>query len=810
MKRLPRLLLTSCAATVIVAGAAAPALAQKCLESPFTAFDADQVARVRETIDAFCECEAFDGSSPATKHGRYVRCAARIAVAKAKAGKLRNQCKGFIRRIYARSTCGFTETPKGDRLPCVKKMLSDGKVTCAIKPEETCTGKPGVFTRVPCSDTFTCADSADSNGNFILDPGDSGSCVETLGPVVGSTQDIPSGAHPAETPGTAGVTVMHTNMITQFGGADFSLNNARFTRYRYARRSGEPDAILVLVPGFAGGASGFKILAENLIERARTDEDVMLEVWAIDRRTNQLEDLVGLDIAEKLEDPMAALDWMYGFELGFTTLSKALRTGPGAPKRRAIFYGANTDTAFMANWTNLVFSRDIDAVIEHARDRATGQNVFLGGHSAGTGFMARYASTDFNLTGIGPAEPGFAKVRGLVLFDGGGGSTAGAGALTADTLDRIEAKANGGLYGAVRTNQPRCADGLTACTIATEAADCAAFTPPKCTLPTTSYTTGLGVLALGPRLLGSVEVAGIQAINDLDGSQMLIQADFAGPGTSAIDLVADLGILGVLPEANVAAGIGNFLDDDGLAVAFGAFFVATSLGAPGPVVAGLATWFDYDDSASFPPSVIPDNGPPPAALPAGVWGQEKEVTRMDRLAAALATGGTNFTDWYYPNAGPSTTSVAGVCDGGTCTVGNVGAPCANNGQCNQAVNLDSTQLSVGRGRRDIENLTQAANIDVPVIAFGGSNGLTPVPGNYVAFANSIGTCAAPSCDGVTPRVVDDSTPNPAFPTLGDVSGGFEVHIAEGYAHVDVLTAEDDASNNIIGPLGAFIARNLLP
>ena len=49
---------------------------------------------------------------------------------------------------------------------------------------------------------------------------------------------------------------------------------------------------------------------------------------------------------------------------------------------------------------------------------------------------------------------------------------------------------------------------------------------------------------------------------------------------------------------------------------------------------------------------------------------------------------------------------------------------------------------------------------------------------------------------------------PAFPTFGGVAGGFEVHISEGFAHVDVLTAEDNADNNVIAPLADFLARNV--
>lgn len=154
---------------------------------------------------------------------------------------------------------------------------------------------------------------------------------------------------------------------------------------------------------------------------------------------------------------------------------------------------------------------------------------------------------------------------------------------------------------------------------------------------------------------------------------------------------------------------------------------------------------------------------------------------MNRVGETFIAGDSNFTDWYYPSSGLGTT--AGL------------------------VSLDSTPLSAGRGRTDIANLTQAADIDIPVICFGGSNGLTPVPGGYVPFASSIGTCAAPSCDG-TPRVVDPASPNPAFPTLGGVAGGFEVHISEGLAHVDVVVAEDDSQSQIYDPLVDFLIRNI--
>jgi hypothetical protein len=288
------------------------------------------------------------------------------------------------------------------------------------------------------------------------------------------------------------------------------------------------------------------------------------------------------------------------------------------------------------------------------------------------------------------------------------------------------------------------------------------------------------------------------------------QVPVGSPGNTPVAKVPDLAGLGlVIPPATVAGGFGFFLDKDGLIASVFAPFVAMSIGQPGPVVNGLLTW---QDILHGPLTPEPSLGPPPTALPAGDWGADLEVTRLDRVLWAFFSGKTNFTDWYYPNAGPSTTSSIGACTAGLCTEGNTGAVCSFDSDCSQSIDLDSTKLSApppeGRGRCDIENLTQAGNIDIPVIAFSGTNGLAPVPGLYTAFAQSIAQCKTGACDSQTPRVVDATSPNPAFPTFGEVAGGFQVFVNQGFAHLDVLTAEDNAENNVVGPISDFIARNL--
>ena len=595
------------------------------------------------------------------------------------------------------------------------------------------------------------------------------------------TVDVPSAAQPAQTPGTDGVTVTNPRLIEMFGGDDFSLNNARYTRYYLSDQAdAQPDAIVVLVPGFQGGASTFAPLAEGLARRAK-EASLVVETWAVDRRSNQLEDLAGLDLSERQQDPRIALNFLFGEELGLP-LDGALGDEVG---RRAIFYNASDDVAFMAQWTPLVHSKDIDAVVEAARSTARNANVFLGGHSAGTGFTARYAATDFNFDG-GEPQPGYQKLRGLVMLEGGGGRFADEPP-TEEELDRIEARFDGGLFGAVSSGEARCIDGQTSCTTETEQTDCAAFSNTSCTEPRDAYASFAGDLT-SPQLWAAAELAGIDGDFGGELAASILQEDQNGvEGNNAVEQVPQLqalsALLGTEPTTS-AALIGLFLDDDG-AVALIAGFVATSLGTVGPTVDGVRTWLNYGEE--MPPEVLPDNGPPPTSLDdADVWGQEVEPSdQKNRMMPGYYRGRTNFLDWYYPSAGLEVTS---------------------------GLRLDSSMLSLpppeGRGRTDIENLTQARNVSIPVIAFGGSNGLLPVPGEMTWYAETLGPCTARSCDGTTPRVVDALSPNTAFPTFGGPEGGFEVHMSEGYAHVDVTTAEDDETNNVIGPLLDFVTRNI--
>jgi hypothetical protein len=187
---------------------------------------------------------------------------------------------------------------------------------------------------------------------------------------------------------------------------------AEFNKAIYLRfSSGEttkPRAIVVLMPGILGGATNFDRMARTIISQDKT-----LEVWAIDRRSNLLEDHSALLESWNTKNPLIAWRSMVrdaGKQNGFTA-----RT----PK----------EVAFMGYWGLETHLNDLRAVILEARARAP--KVLLGGHSLGSVLVTMYAG--WNFAGqAGPGQAGADSIDGLILLDGAAGNTLAADISQAD------------------------------------------------------------------------------------------------------------------------------------------------------------------------------------------------------------------------------------------------------------------------------------------------------------------------------------------------------------------------------------------
>lgn len=174
-----------------------------------------------------------------------------------------------------------------------------------------------------------------------------------------------------------------------------AFNQSFYLRYFY--RQDTPETVLILMPGIFGGATSLDLLARQLV--AATPG---LEVWAVDRRANALEDRSAMVQSIVLRDPMIAYDYYvtnFGKETGFRPLQAE-------------------DVPFMRHWGLAVHLGDLHAIILRAHGQF--ENVLLGGHSLGAAIVGFYAAANFGELGIGQDF-----LDGLVLLDGALGRTGG-------------------------------------------------------------------------------------------------------------------------------------------------------------------------------------------------------------------------------------------------------------------------------------------------------------------------------------------------------------------------------------------------
>ena len=139
----------------------------------------------------------------------------------------------------------------------------------------------------------------------------------------------------------------------------------------------------MLVPGYLGGAGDFTQIARQLIARVPN-----LQVWALDRRENALEDTSVF----RTGTPQQAYDYYFGFKAGYVD--------------------GKRDAPFARAWGLKLALEDLRKVVLKAQAGGR-REVILGGHSLGASTTAAYASWDFN------GHPGYKDIRAMVLIDGG-------------------------------------------------------------------------------------------------------------------------------------------------------------------------------------------------------------------------------------------------------------------------------------------------------------------------------------------------------------------------------------------------------
>jgi hypothetical protein len=180
--------------------------------------------------------------------------------------------------------------------------------------------------------------------------------------------------------------------------------------YRFRCSDGSPDpnqadAIIVLIPGFLGGANSLECISRQMVYMARKQRGKHIEVWTIDRRPNNIEDLTGLEAAEKAHDTNLAIDYYYN----------------GAEINGRVFKGFLTDqkVPYLSEFGLELSMRDIYTVITvNVPDPAVRRKkVFVGGHSLGGPYTAYFAGWDFDGNPATLEDAGYMNCAGLIGLD---------------------------------------------------------------------------------------------------------------------------------------------------------------------------------------------------------------------------------------------------------------------------------------------------------------------------------------------------------------------------------------------------------
>lgn len=539
-----------------------------------------------------------------------------------------------------------------------------------------------------------------------------------------------------------------TPTVQAIVGTQPDLNRVSYVRTYVARANAPaPRAILILIPGFLGGAGPFSPLAKDLVKKYNGN----LEVWGVDRRPNQLEDRRGSEYASELledatnddeiRDALYAGTFFYLPEPDDGTIDTNENGEVDPPTLLPDALGNETsylrleqdDMRFAAHWGVDTNVRDWKVLTDRARQIVGPQGVvLLGGHSQGTYWTSVFAAYDFD-PDPNVVDAGYSHVDGIVLLEGGGGRGPSASAPNlADydaTVEELEQAGGPDVF--------------------------------------LGSFQGIEPAMLGP----GAELSGLAGIN-LPFEPAIVQRTivFQAPPFS---------LFFAAPGDNRSL-IGVFIDDD--FQPFTAFraslgFSDDGVNAYAPAGGGLGefyirqpnadvrTWKDFDDPTlpSCPPNTfnrtpgcaLVNNGarPLPTATPR-IWGNEVEVTSLDDILA-IQTADSNFVEWYFLSGRSNLDGSYGV--------------------DSSALVAESVAATGSEGPLV---LTQNANVNVPVLCIGGSNGLAPLESSFATYLGSIATPAADK----------------------------EIVLVEGYAHLDLLTARNNAT---VPPMVDWINRMMV-
>jgi len=182
------------------------------------------------------------------------------------------------------------------------------------------------------------------------------------------------------------------------------LSYLRFRDKKGPAKSADADKILIAQPGILEGAGAFDSVARNTIAQAAA-QGRHIEFWALDRRSNCLEDHTGVDAGRVAKDAHVAVDYYYR--------NKKIngRTFAGYP--------TNDQLKWVQNLGLEQTVRDqYDLMLKELPSAAVRrQKALCGGHSLGGVLTAFFAQWDFDHDPATKDDAGFNQCAGYFALD---------------------------------------------------------------------------------------------------------------------------------------------------------------------------------------------------------------------------------------------------------------------------------------------------------------------------------------------------------------------------------------------------------
>ena len=386
-----------------------------------------------------------------------------------------------------------------------------------------------------------------------------------------------------------------------------------YTRWRSAKgpkKATKAHSVIALMPGLLGGSNSLDLVARNAV-RAAAARKRNIEVWGMDRRSNCLEDLHGVQAADRAKSIQPAFDYYYG--------------GKEVEGRRFAGFKSADEARFLEDFGLEGTVRDWHTVLTReipSREQRV-KRLICGGHSLGGPITAAFASWDFDGNEETTEDAGYNQCSGFVGFDttveldGSGGGAAGGGAATG---------------------------------LASQSGASPVINAPPITPGTIQLTTIAGV---GAYHQPDVETTFNKQVPNTPEYEVTLRAlysrdavHFATGSPSARDY-----------RVTGATLFGSVFDDNSAGLSFlraslgfitGGPLVDKNFPTPNPTLAlsastePLYTWQDYTE--------VGRNGAPIALNSQGrpYTSRDSEITSMREMARTFFDGPTNFVEQYFP------------------------------------------------------------------------------------------------------------------------------------------------------------------